>query len=167
LGGNNLKSEYDIHSIIKIHPYILGILGEDYKNLHLKHEKVYDDRRRADFIFSNDRISIVVEVKIGKIDYQTLKQLLHYLSKEEKENPNKRLLGIIVGHRIDDKRKLNDKIKRSGYEIQIKILGRDIPSEIKLCTNCRKINALWSSSCRYCGSTEFISDPFLFTSNDK
>lgn len=159
-----MKNEYDIHSIIKIHPYVLG---DDYKDLHLKHEKVYDDRKRADFIFSNDRVSIVVEVKIGRIDDQTLEQLLYYLSKEEKENPTKKLFGVIVGHRIDGERKLNDKIKKSKYDIQIKILDRDIPSEIKLCTNCRKINALWSSSCKYCGSTEFISDPFLFASNDK
>jgi len=153
------SSEYDIHDIIRIHPYILG---EEFEGLSITHEKIYDDRTRSDFVFSNGHISIVAEVKIGNIDVQTLEQAIHYLDKEKKKNPHKKLLGILIGRRIVNKQELEEKMKNSGYEFKIKFLDKEVPTEIKLCDNCRKANTLWIPICKFCGSKKFITDPFLF-----
>ena len=154
-----MKNEYDIHDIIRIHPYILG---EEFEGLYVKHEKIYADRKRADFVFSNDNISIVTEIKIGNVDVQTLEQAIHYLNEEKKENPHKQLLGILVGRRVVKKQELEEKMKNSGYEFKIKFLDKEIPTDIKLCDNCRKANTLWASTCKFCRSKKFIKDSFLF-----
>ncbi len=153
----NQKREYDIHTIIKNHPYLLG---NEFENLNLKHEKVYQDRTRADFVFADNGLSIVVEVKKGYIDAEMLVQALHYLDNEKKENPRRFLKGILVGSGIVNT--LENEIKKSGYEFQIKLLDVDIPTNIKICDKCRRANSLFSTLCRYCNSKKFIIDPFLF-----
>lgn len=155
-----MKTEYDIHDLIGTYPYILDA---EFENLSKKHEKIYSDRSRADFVFSNSNISIVVEVKIGSIDVRTVEQALHYLDMEKKEDPQKKLLGILVGHRIVNREELEEKMRNSGYEFEIKFLDRDIPTEVKLCDNCRKVNNLNMVKCKFCGSSKFIKDPFLFS----
>lgn len=154
-----MKNEYDIHDIIRIHPYILG---EEVEGLYLKHEKIYEDRSRSDFVFSNSLVSIVIEVKRGNMDVQTLEQAIRYLDNEKDEDPHKKLLGILIGHRIVNKQQFEEKMKNSGYEFKIKFLDKEIPTEIKLCDNCRKANTLWIPVCKFCGSKKFITDPFLF-----
>lgn len=151
------RSEYDIHAIIRNYPYLLG---HELENLNLKHERIYQDNTRADFVFTNDDRSIVVEVKKGQIDGESLRQALHYLDNEMRENPEKLLKGILIGRYASDT--LKNEIQKSRYEFEIKLLDVDIPTKIKICDKCRKANALFNNVCRYCGSRKFITDPFLF-----
>lgn len=151
------KREYDIHDIIKRHPYLLG---NSFKNLKLKHEKIYRDRTRSDFVFTNECCSIVVEIKKDLVDVQTLKQALHYLNNEKKENPESFLKGILIGRRTT--KQLENKIIKSEYKFEIKLLNLDIPTRIKICDKCRKANAISNKICKYCGTNKFIIDPFLF-----
>lgn len=153
------SSEYDIHDIIRIHPYILG---EEFEGLSITHEKIYDDRTRSDFVFSNEHIAIVVEVKIDYLNIGTIEQAIHYLNKEKKTNPYKKLKGVLVGSQIIDKKEFEEKMSISGYEFQVKFLDEDVPTEIKLCDNCRRANKLSAEICKFCRSNKFITDPFLF-----
>lgn len=150
------KSEYDIHDIIKYHPYLLG---KEFEHLVLKHEKIYGDRTRADFVFADDKTSIVIEVKKGEIDIEMLNQAIHYLDNERKENPAKKLKGILIGSRVMNN--ITIKLQDTKYLFEIKLLNIDVPTEIKLCSKCRKANSLFDLICKYCGSKKFITDPFL------
>ena len=151
------KSEYDIHSIIKNYPYLLG---DEFNNLKLKHERIYEDRSRADFVFTDNVRSIVVEVKKGPIDLHMLAQALHYLDNERRENLARLLKGVLVGSRIQNT--LESEINKSGYKFEIKLLDIDVPTKIKICDKCRRANALSDVVCRYCSSRKFIIDSFLF-----
>lgn len=151
------KPEYDIHAIIKNYPYILG---DEFEDLSLKHERIYQDCTRADFVFADDDHSIVIEVKKGRIDAEMLLQALHYLDNEMKENPEKLLKGILIGRYVSNA--LINEIKKSRFEFEIKLLDVDIPTKVKICDNCRKVNALSNLVCKYCESRKFIIDPFLF-----
>lgn len=155
-------NENDIHTIILTHPYLLGIELED---MIVKHEKIYDDRTRADFIFSDDNISIVIEVKVGSLDRYSIEQAEHYLEKERDLKTNIKLKGILVGGRPLDKTNFRDRIEQSRFIFQIMILGEDIPREIKLCAErrCKKANPLSAFKCSFCGSKKFIKDPFMFS----
>lgn len=151
------QSEYDIHSIIRNYPYLLGQAFED---LSLKHEKVYEDRTKADFVFADDLRSIVVEVKVGRIDVRMLNQALNYLENEKRENPEKVLKGMLIGSHVS--RTVEREVNKSEYEFEIKLLNIDLPTRIKICDKCRRANALFNKMCKYCGSRKFITDPFLF-----
>ena len=153
----SLKSEYGIHSIIRNHPYFLG---DEFENLDLKHEKVYPDGSRADFVFADNICSIVVEVKKGPINIEMLNQALRYLDNEKNENPQKLLKGVLVGSHLP--KSLKKEIGKSRYGFETKLLDSDIPTKIKICDKCRRANALYDTQCRYCKSRKFITDPFLF-----
>ena len=160
--GNQLRiNEYDIHTIILTHPYLLG---HEFENLSLKHEKLYVDRTRADFIFSDNYTSIVVEVKIGPLDIYAIEQAEHYLEKERDLNTDVELSGILIGSKPLDEINFQDRIEHSKFIFRIMILGDDFPKEIKLCgkSKCKKANPLSVSKCNYCGSKKFIKDPFMF-----
>jgi len=151
------RKEYDIHEIIKNYPYLLG---NELENLNLKHERIYEDRTRADFVFANNDRAVVVEIKKGRIDTRMLVQALHYLDNEKMENPAKKLKGMLVGRYVSNT--LKNEIGKSDYKFEIKILGIDVPTNIKICDKCRRANVLSNSTCKYCGSRKFIVDPFLF-----
>jgi len=151
------RKEYDIHEIVKNYPYLLG---SEFENLNLKHERIYEDRTRADFVFGSNDISVVVEVKRGKVDGKMLVQALHYLDNERRENPGKKLKGMLIGSHVSNT--LRNEIMRSDYKFEIKILDIDVPTKVKICDKCRRANALSNSICKYCRSRKFILDPFLF-----
>jgi len=153
---NQIK-EYDIHEIIKNYPYILGA---KFEKLKLTHEKIYKDRTRSDFVFSNKNSSVIVEVKKDLIDENVFKQALDYLKHEKKENPNNSLEVILIGKRTTSQ--LKEVIKKSKYKFDIKLLDFDVPTQIKLCNKCRKAIAIYNKRCIYCGNNKFIIDPFLF-----
>lgn len=69
---------------------------------------------------------------------------------------------MLVGSRIKDTLELENEIEKSGYKFEIKLLDIDVPTKIKLCDRCRKVNALPVLRCQDCGSENFIIDPFLF-----
>jgi hypothetical protein len=153
----HIKSEYDIHALIRNYPYLLG---DEFANLKMKHEKIYEDRTRADFIFTSDTLSIVVEVKKGPIDIEMLNQALHYLRNEQIESSGKTLKCVLVGSRVHQE--VENKVSRIGFSFEIKLLNIDVPTKIKICDNCRRANPLTAVTCRYCKSRKFITDPFLF-----
>jgi len=153
----NQKSEHDIHEIIKNYPYLLE---EGLENLTITHEKIYQDRTRADFVFEDENHIIVVEIKKNFIDIEAIAQALNYLDNEKKQKPHKILKGILVGNYISNT--LKNEVNESEYKFDIKLLDIDVPTQIKICDKCRKANSLYRSLCKYCGHRKFIIDPFLF-----
>ena len=139
-------------------------MGHDFEKLSLKHERLYDDRTRADFIFSDNCASKVVEVKIGPLDIYAIEQVEHYLEKERDLNSDIELSGILIGGKSLDEINFQNRIEHSNFIFRIMILGDDFPKEIKLCgkRKCKKANALSVSKCSYCGSKKFIEDSFMF-----
>jgi len=157
------EREFDIHDIIKRYPYFLG---DDFSTMKLTHERVYDDRLRADFVFSNEEKAVVVEVKKGSMDLLMLLQLRRYLERESSKH-NKTVEGLLVGLPSNDS-ELRKEINKLEYSVSEKILNVDVPSDarqIKICaeSTCRKANWQHKRVCYYCGSCDFIKDPFLFT----
>jgi len=157
------KHEFDVHAIIKCYPYFLG---EEFASMRLVHERIYPDRTRADFTFSNKQKVVVVEVKKDAIDITMLIQLIDYLDKEKLQNPQKNLEGLLVGLPSNDL-ELKKGISESQYCISEKFISIDVPSDvrqIKICAeiNCRKANWQYKTFCDYCGSQQFIEDPFIF-----
>lgn len=158
------KHEFDVHVIIKRYPYFLG---REFANMKLTHERIYPDRTRADFTFSNKERVVVVEVKKGMIDIAMLNQANNYLDKEKNQNPRKNLEGLLVGLPSNDP-ELKKRINANNYPISEKLIGIDVPSDvrqIKICANCRKANWQHETSCEYCGSQGFIKDPFIFANS--
>lgn len=162
------KREFDVHDIIKCYPYFLG---EEIASMKLIHERIYSDRTKADFTFSNEEKIVVVEVKKHMIDIAMLNQVIDYLNKEKNQNPGKNLQGLLVGLPSNDP-ELKKRINRSEYRISVKFIGIDVPSDarqIKICaeSNCRKANWQHKTFCEYCGFQEFIKDPFIFQTHVK
>lgn len=157
------KREFDIHDIIKRYPYFLG---NEFGAMKLTHERIYDDRLRADFVFSNGQKAVVVEVKKGAMDLMMLWQLTRYLKREDRKH-NKRVEGLLVGL-PSNHLGLKKEINKLEYPVSQKILNVDVPSDarqIKICAEptCRKANWQHKRTCDYCGSCDFIRDPFFFS----
>jgi hypothetical protein len=135
--------------------------------MKLTHERIYPDRKRADFTFTNKERVVVVEVKKGIIDIAMFNQANNYLDKEKNQNPRKNLEGLLVGLPSNDP-ELKKRINANKYPISEKLIGIDVPfdvRQIKICANCRKVNWQHKISCEYCGSQEFIKDPFIFANS--
>lgn len=158
------ETEFDIHDLIRSHPYIIA---EEFKNLNLKHERVYEDRKRADFVFGDSTASIVLEVKKGKIDTDMLGQARAYLESEKKENPVRILKGVLLGRTKPDSQQFENELRKSPYLFEIKVLDVDVPSKIKICDKCRRANWLTARTCKYCSSRRFITDPFIFSTSSR
>ena len=166
VGSEALKPrrEYDVHDIIKYYPYFLG---STFARMHIIHERVYPNRTRADFTFSNKERISVIEVKKGFVDMEMLEQALAYLNEEKQQSQGKKLEGVLVGLPICDP-DLTARIDGCGYPFLLKFINIDIPAsatQIKICEEniCRKANWQYRTTCDYCGSRKFINDPFTFT----
>ncbi|MCW4028346.1 MAG: hypothetical protein NWE92_01700 [Candidatus Bathyarchaeota archaeon] len=158
------RREYDVHDIISAYPYFLGL---KYASMQVTHEKIYPNRKRSDFVFSDDQEVIMVEVKKGYIDSAMLDQAFQYMNEEKKQRKNKKLEGILIGLPARNP-ELDALIASSEFNFSKKYLGIDVPTnveQIKFCaeTNCRKANWYYNSICQYCGSSNFIRDPFAFS----
>ena len=151
--------ETEIHSLIRIHPYLVD---ESLVGMERRHERVYEDGTRSDFVFSRGDDAVVIEVKRGALDTVALGQCVHYLKKEKRKRPGGRLRGFLVGQKPPDDRELIAAIEATGFGIQCRYLGLEFPTTIKLCLKCRRANRPSSHACRYCGSTKFVIDDFLF-----
>lgn len=151
-------TEYSIHSIIKNFPYLVK---ERFVSMKLKHEWVYSDGTRSDFVFEDSTLIVVIEVKKGQIDKRMICQLDGYIQNERKSNPQKKVDGILVGLGTIDKEVLQ-MILEKGYST--KFLDDDVPTRIKICAKgkCRRATNYASERCPYCGSRKFVQDPFLF-----
>jgi len=155
------KRELDIHEIIKNYPYFLG---HELAVMRLVHERIYPDRTRADFTFSDEKKIFVVEVKKSIISTEMLAQVLSYMDNERRQNTGKTVEGILVGLPSKNK-KLEMEIQDCEYLISEKFIGVDVPSDarqIKICANCRRANWQHRRFCEYCGSSDHIKDPFMF-----
>lgn len=162
------RSEYDVHDIIERYPYFLGA---EFEGMRLTHERIYPDRKRADFAFSDNQKTVVVEVKKGIIDYGMLSQLNEYIERERVADETKHLAGLLVGLPTNNA-KLKKEIERCPYPILEKILNVDVPAsprQIKICaeSNCRRANWQSRRSCVYCGSHQFVKDPFAFAKHEQ
>jgi len=150
-------TEFDIHSIIRNYPYLIS---ERFAAMQIKHEHVYPDGTRSDFVFEDATLSVVVEVKKGPIDKKMILQLDGYVAKEREQNPVKSVGGILIGRSIVNAEVLklaNDR----GYEVRF--LDVNVPTRIRLCAKgtCRRATSFANERCPYCGSRKFVIDPFL------
>ena len=151
----NYVREYEIHKIIKLYPYLLD---PELENAELKHERIYDNFKRADFVFylkKKNKI-IVVEVKRDVIDYKALSQLLHYMEQEERLNHRceMTIIGYLVGKYIN--KNVKNRIKNLDKKIYVKFINIDLPVKVKICSRCRKANDILATRCKWCGYIRFI-----------
>lgn len=128
--------------------------------MRLKHEHVYPDGTRSDFVFEDETLSAVVEVKKGFIDKDMINQLDHYVSIEGGGNLEKQVSGILVG-RSPSNTTVLQLAKDRHYAI--KLLDIDVPTRIRLCSNgtCRRARGYEKEKCPCCGSRKFVRDSFL------
>lgn len=120
-------------------------------------QMVFDDDTRTDITFSNEDEIIIVELKKGAIDHGALNQLLHYLRKTSSiEKGKRKISGILVGASINDKIELLKNIKESGFDIKLKVYGKDVPTIIKFCEKCRRATSVSDTICRYDGCKKFF-----------
>lgn len=162
------RNEYDVHDIIKYYPYFLD---PKFATMRIIHERIYPNRTRADFTFSDAESVSVVEVKKGSIDVGMLEQALEYICEERKQSKDKSLQGVLVGLHSSGP-DLTARISLCGYPFVLKYIGIDIPAsadQIKLCEEhtCRKANWQYKTTCEYCGSRKFIGEPFSFLNKKK
>jgi hypothetical protein len=152
-GHDKTLSERSIEDILFFFPYLID---RRLKASDMEEKKfVLQDGSIPDLTFRTKLENIVVELKKGRIEEAHLDQLIHYLT-NLKQRENKKVSGILVGSGIVDKSLLKDKIKKSSFEILLKVYGTDVPTIIKFCKNCRHANSSLRSSCEYDGCTDFF-----------
>jgi len=111
-------------------------------------ERPFEDRKRADIVFRKNRSAVVVEVKRDVLTEAALSQISRYMDNLRREGvPD--VEGILVGRRVKESL-LKELETRS--QLQLKLLGRDIPLELVLCDNCRTCNPASHLTCGVCGS---------------
>lgn len=110
-------------------------------------ERLFEDRKKADLVFRKNESAVVVEVKRDVLTEAAISQVSHYMENLRKEGvPD--VEGILVGRRVKE-RLLKELETRS--QLQLKLLGRDIPLELVLCDNCRTCNSASRATCMVCG----------------
>lgn len=147
--------ERPIEEILFHFPYLID---ERLKPYYVEERQVmFDDGTRADLKFESPTDIFVIEIKKGILDMGTFYQLTHYMNEiYSKVGDTKRIIGIMVGQDISDSLAIKEKISSYRYEVQVKLLGADIPTKLKFCTKCRKANSISSKECWYNGNTTFF-----------
>lgn len=147
--------ERTIEEILFHFPYLID---ERLKPSYVEERQVmFDDGTRADLKFESVTDIFVVEIKKGILDIGTFYQLTHYMNEiYSKVGDTKRIIGIMVGQGISDPLAIKEKISNYRYEVQVKLLGADIPTKLKFCTKCRKANGTSRKECWYDGHTAFF-----------
>lgn len=147
--------ERTIEEILLHFPYLIDKrLKPSYAE---ERQVMFDDGTRADLKFETATEIFVVEIKKGMLDLGTFYQLTHYMNEiYSKVGDTKRIIGIMVGLGISDPSDIEEKISNYRYEVQLKLLGREIPTKLKFCTKCRKANGISRKECWYDGHTTFF-----------
>jgi len=132
-------------------------LGDDFPTL--KRQDPMPNGRRADLVFVEHSRVTVIEIKKGRIavgidgesEWDAIDQISDYLRQSRLKYPSRReYRGFIVGTEIVDRGKVEAKIRTSGEVIIPLVLGRDIPSTVKICSSCNRAVGFFDPSC-LCG----------------
>jgi len=144
-----MLKEKDIYDIIRYYPYLVD---DQLKNLKLEN-RIYPDGTKPDFVFSSEKISIIIEVKKDIIDRSAVNQIYSYINKEKELKGIDNVRGILIGQYLSEQaQRLIDKLNC----ITVKILEKDVPLKIKICARCRLANSYYIQTCKYCGSKDFF-----------
>ncbi|MHA1694485.1 MAG: endonuclease NucS domain-containing protein [Promethearchaeota archaeon] len=105
-------------------------------------------------VFLDDEI-VVIELKVVPLDETHILQLNGYMEDINKKFKDiKKIRGILVGY--PPAHELENAIIALKFEIKVMILERDLPIEIKICSQCRRLVDYKLDSCPYCLSFEFL-----------
>lgn len=144
--------EEDLHKIFFNYP---NLIVNDNLIVKTVHEFILDANSIVDIYIETDKELNFCEIKIHKLKevdlYQAIRYL-NYLKNHRKEVGNKIISVILIGMSISEH--LKETARHKG--IIIKIIGIDIPEQIKICKNCRKAYDSINLSCLFCNSTELI-----------
>lgn len=152
---NEAFQERTIEEILFHFPYLIDAR---LKPSYIEERQVmFDDGTRADLKFESPTDIFVVEIKKGMLDLGAFYQLTHYMNEiYSRVGDTKQIIGLLVGLDISDLSVIEEKIVSYRYEVQLKLLGRDIPTKLKFCTKCRKANGISRKECWYDGHTTFF-----------
>jgi len=118
---------------------------------------VFEDGTRVDLKFEGPSDIFIIEIKKGPVDLKTYYQLTHYMNEVYlKVGERKKIIGVAIGHGISDYSEIQDSISKYPYEIQLRQLGKDIPTRLKFCTKCRRANGASVNECWNCGCGDFF-----------
>ncbi|MHA1594591.1 MAG: hypothetical protein ACTSXX_07570 [Candidatus Baldrarchaeia archaeon] len=141
-----IMEEEDLHDFFFQHPYIL--IGSETPILEKSHERRISPSSIADLYLKTPTSEYIIEIKDNKIRTADILQALRYKMELLKEN----LKILIIGYGISaDALALARKQK-----IQVKIIGKDIPSVLAICDHCRRSYDANKNSCPYCGHSRKI-----------
>lgn len=81
-----------------------------------------------------------------------IQQLAEYVESLKKKYPHRKIRGIFAGQTLEAN--LEHSLNLRGFSFRSYF--KDIPFELKLCNNCRKVVRINQSSCKWCNSETFL-----------
>jgi RecB family endonuclease NucS len=143
--------EREIADILYNFPHLID---PQFLNEFPKREYLFPNTSRADLVFFGSSEIIVVELKKDVLKQSAVLQLWEYLASMKQKFPNKKIRGILIGESLDSE--ATRLLQTSTFPIEVKLLGRDIPTAIKICQNCRRANEIREKTCKFCGAYQWI-----------
>ncbi|MHA1609425.1 MAG: endonuclease NucS domain-containing protein [Candidatus Njordarchaeales archaeon] len=150
--ARRILAEEDLHKLFFEHPYLLiNTTGEEI--LEIEHEYLISPNSIVDLYIKTNVTTYLVEIKDEKITKRDVMQALKY--KLEFDRGYSKV--IIVGYGISQE--AYELAQKRG--IQIMIIGREIPSKLKVCDNCRKAYNANEPICPYCNNSSVMETILL------
>jgi len=115
-------------------------------------QKWVSGQSRTDLMFETGQLTIIVEIKRGKITAGAVDQLLRY--RMDLKIGRDRFRGILIGRGISAA--AEQRIERSTISLRYLGIGKEIPEHLVFCWKCRKARAHHMIKCPYDGSTRLL-----------
>ncbi|MHA1249051.1 MAG: endonuclease NucS domain-containing protein [Candidatus Helarchaeota archaeon] len=145
-------SEAEIQVLFQTHPYLIE---KNFLNKKIQSQYPLDSGFADIVIFLENEI-VVIELKVVPLQIEHYLQLKGYLEDFNKMYNNSiKVRGILIGKRPKEDLKIN--FENEKFEIKILILNKDIPTQIKICENCRLANDISNTQCFNCFSEIFLN----------
>jgi RecB family endonuclease NucS len=142
--------EKEIQSLLETHPYLIE---PRFLNKPVESQKALKSGF-ADLVIYSENETVIIELKVVPLDNKAVLQLNGYLEDMREQISNGLLRGILIGENQKDN--IYNLIKILDFKMDIKILGQDIPTSIKICEKCRFANDMRVSACNFCHSISFL-----------
>jgi len=142
--------ESELQSLLEIHPYLIE---PEFLNVSIESQK-YLESGRADIVVYLTHEIVVVELKVTPLINRDVLQLNGYLEDIQKQTIDKTVRGILIGE--EPKNEISKLLEILHFPIQVKMLKKDIPIEIKICKNCRCANDIKNVYCIYCNTVSWL-----------
>jgi hypothetical protein len=142
---NASLSEKEIQVLYQNHPYLIEKRFFGQKVIAQYHLP----SGFADIVVFLDKEIVVVELKVVPLALTHLLQLNEYMEDfSKKTEKNGSINGILVGY--PPKSDLTFSISHLSYPVNVLILEQDVPTDVKICGECRKAVNRTSPKCTWC-----------------